>query len=230
MAIAADVSWDDDGSRREYDVANRRASTFHISLARDVIGDELVGSTWRERAGEAEAVDDEVREALDGQDRARALSLLMGAFGAPIYRYCHRMVGAELVDDVHQLTFVAAYESLDGFRGESSARAWLFAIARHRCLDALRRRRRRAGDDDERGEVASSVSAIDGRLGARDVLEKCFQLLEPRVRDAVILRYQEGYSYPEMAALCGEEPAALQMRVARALPLLRKCIANRSRR
>jgi RNA polymerase sigma-70 factor (ECF subfamily) len=154
----------------------------------------------------------------------------MREYGAAVYRYCHRMVGGQLADDVHQLTFVSAYESFDGLRQASSARAWLFGVARHRCLDALRRRRRRDRAVDEGSEPAADVSPIDRRLGARDVLEKCFHLLEPSVREAVILRYQEGYSYLEMSALCGEEPATLQMRVARALPLLRRCIENRTRR
>lgn len=180
----------------------------------------------------ADVVDGQIRRALARGDRSGALSLLMGAYGSQVYRYCHRMVGEALADDVHQTTFVAAYESFASFRGEANVRTWLYGIARHRCLDAIRRDRRskqREGPP-ETMDVAAPESGEDDRLGARDILEKCFQLLKPQVREAVILRYQDGYSYPEMAALCAEEPSALQMRVARALPILRKCIESRSQR
>jgi len=56
------------------------------------------------------------------------------------------------------------------------------------------------------------------------VLERCLGDLVPGARAAVLLRYQGGFSYPEMAAICHERPATLQARVARALPILRRCL------
>lgn len=167
--------------------------------------------------------------AVTAGNRERALLILMRSHGEAIHRFCRRMVGDALVDDVHQLTFVQAYEGLDGFRGDSSLRTWLYGIARYRCLDALRQQQRMASS---RGavDVGATEPHSDQALAARDVLELCLDKLKPKVREAVILRHAEGLSYPEMGAVCGEEPAALQVRVARALPLLRKCIEARSRR
>jgi DNA-directed RNA polymerase specialized sigma24 family protein len=59
---------------------------------------------------------------------------------------------------------------------------------------------------------------------SRQVLEKCLEGLATHTRLAVLLRYQQSFGYPEMAQLCGEKPATLQARVARAMPVLRRCL------
>src|SRR6266566_2192278 len=47
------------------------------------------------------------------------------------------------VDELVQDTFVRAFGSLDGFRGDSSFRTWLFTIERRLLLDRRRSERRR---------------------------------------------------------------------------------------
>lgn len=163
--------------------------------------------------------------ALDQGHPKEALSALMQGYGDAVYAFCHRMVGPALVDDVHQLTFVHAYESLSSFRRESSLRAWLFGIARHRCLDALRREKRRpvvAADPDHH---ATAHEPLTDRLANRQLLARCLGTLEAKSREAVVLRCEQGMSYGEMEKICAEKAPALQMRVARALVRLRKCIA-----
>ncbi len=172
--------------------------------------------------------------ALDRGDREGALTLLMEAFGVALYRYCRQMVvDPDLAADVHQLTFVQAFEGLGRFARGSSLRTWLFGIARHRCLDALkmgRRRRARFESTDEVPERPATDEAPEERLAARDLtraLERCLEELPLAVRTAVLLRYQEGLAYPDMASVCRDRPATLQARVARALPVLRRCIEQR---
>lgn len=172
----------------------------------------------------------EAAAALARGDRDTALAVLMRAYGGPVYRYCLQMVGdRDLADEVHQTTFVQAYEGLARFGGRSLLRTWLFGIARHRCLDALkvaRRRRVRFGDLAEAPERpmpgGSAEESLSGRSVAR-ALEECLRQLAPRVREAMLLRYQQGLSYPAIARLSGERPPTLQARVARALPVLRRC-------
>ena len=173
----------------------------------------------------------EVLRALDRADRDKALSLLMQGYGRPVYRYCRRMLAdAELTDDVHQLVFVQAYEGLRSFGRRSSLRTWLFGIAHNRCLDALkigRRRQRRFSLTDELPETPEPAATVEEKLTERSRawgLSRCLQALAPRIREAVLLRYQQEITYEEMARLTGERPATLQARVARALPVLRRCL------
>lgn len=129
------------------------------------------------------------------------------------------------------MTFVQAHESLPRFSGRSTLRTWLFGIARHRCLDLLkvtRRRRQRFGVEiAETAEPSAPGGTVEERLADRSVaraLARCLGRLAPRVRDTLLLRFQQGLSYPEIARLGDEKAPALQIRVARALPLLRRCL------
>lgn len=172
--------------------------------------------------------------ALARGDRESALTLLMGAFGAALYRFCRQMVvDPDLAADVHQTTFVQAFEGFDRFQPGTSLKAWLFGIARHRCLDAVkieRRRRARFEVTDELPEVPVATPQADARLTARHralALAHCLGGLAPAIRTAVLLRFQNELSYVEMERVCRERPATLQARVARALPMLRRCLEQR---
>lgn len=159
---------------------------------------------------------------------------LMSAYGSQVLRYCHRMLGdAEQARDVRQVVFVQAYEGLAGFEGRSSLRSWLFAIARHRCLDAIKSSRRRQRREAEHGEgpsvgegSAGSASPTE-RWQVQQALLACLQALAPRVRSTVLLRCQDGLTFPELARMLGERPGTIQARVARATETLKRCLASR---
>jgi len=58
----------------------------------------------------------------------------------------------------------------------------------------------------------------DARL--YEALAACCGELGEHLRSAVLLRYQQGFTFEDMAEVCGEKPGTLQARVARALPKL----------
>lgn len=173
-------------------------------------------------------------QALSQGDRRAALVVLMKAYGTAIHRYCHKVLRSRpLAEDVHQLVFIQAFEDLDTFEGSSSFRPWLYAIANHRCLDALKAKRRWFSrfvlGQEPPEEMDPAPSGEDRALarGTSEALEGCLGKLKPHVRIAVVLRYQEGFSYEEMATICNERAATLQVRVARAMPVLRQCLENK---
>jgi RNA polymerase sigma factor (sigma-70 family) len=172
--------------------------------------------------------------ALDRGSSDEALAILMREYGTAVYRYCRQMMADDdLAQEVQQMTFVQAHEGLARFARRSSLRSWLFGIARHRCLDHLkmhRRRYKRFGPIEEAPDLPEPGGSAEDRLTERSVarvLESCLRGLAPRVRTAVLLRYQQGLSYPEIARLSNEKAPALQVRVARALPLLRRCLEEK---
>ena len=178
--------------------------------------------------------DERAVEALSCGDRRGALVFLMQEYGAAIHRYCHKVLRSRpLADDVHQLVFIQAFEDLDTFSGSNGFRPWLYAIANHRCLDALKANRRwfsRFVFGEEPPEEMDASPSAETQVAARDLpeaLEACLGKLKPHVRIAVVLRHQEGFSYEEMSRICRERPATLQARVARAMPLLRQCLENK---
>jgi RNA polymerase sigma factor (sigma-70 family) len=171
-----------------------------------------------------------VLAAVAGGDLQAALAQLMDLYGGSLYRYACRVMGdPDLAKDVLQTTFLQAYKDLLRFGGRSSLKVWLYGIARHRCLDALKARRRwflrflpLPDSDDFVAPDLPPGSREDAEL--KDVLARCLQALKPVVRTAVMLRFHDGFSYSEMAGICAEQPATLQARVARALPVLKRCL------
>ena len=190
------------------------------------------------RDAEAAALDAAVRAALDAGDARGAVALLAGGLGAPVLRYCRRLVGDDtLAEDVRQSVFVTVAERLAHLPRRSSLRAWVFAVAHNRCLDVLKSARRFDTRFALPGELPehladASPSAAD-RLDARAVhraLARALAAMAPPVRTALRLRYEEELSYEEMARICGERAGTLQARIARTLPLLRRCVDPASSR
>lgn len=184
----------------------------------------------KDRAADEAAIHD----ALAARDFRAAVTTLMKLYGQPVYRYCRQMLGdAARADDVHQQVFIEAYRDLPGFAGRSSLRTWVFGIARHRCLDALKSDRRWNDryKQDEPGDPPDAAPAAGARIDdARlvDALAQCIDTLAPATRMVVLLRYQEGFTFEQMADICRERAGTLQQRVARAMPVLRACIEQRT--
>jgi len=172
---------------------------------------------------------------VDCGDLAGAVRLLMTRYGTGMYRYCREALrDGALADDVHQQVFIEALRDLPRFQRRSTVRVWLFAIARHRVLDAAKKRRldKACVDDCVAIEVAdpapSPAEALDdARL--HQALAAAVAELPADVRSALLLRYQQGFSFAEMATICGEQASTLSARVKRALPVLRRKIEVRLR-
>jgi RNA polymerase sigma-70 factor (ECF subfamily) len=166
-------------------------------------------------------------------DRPGALTVLMDGYGNHLFAFCYGVVRCQFTaNDVLQTTFVQAYQEL-GTISCHSFRPWLFKIAHNRCLDALKADKRRNTRISLPGELpeepdqglSSEERLIADSLAAH--LEECLGKLEPAARMAILLKYQEDFTYKEMARICHEEPATLHARVKRALPALRRCLLSK---
>jgi RNA polymerase sigma-70 factor (ECF subfamily) len=188
----------------------------------------MVRSTEMARSSAIEVLPECERQAfaaLDARDRDRALTILMSMYGKEMYRYCSHVLGdTETARDTLQVVFVNAYEKLSGFEGRSSLRTWLFRIAYCRCIDALRAKKRserclQAVKDSSPPDEEDPL--MDEQLHRRRVLKKCLQELDTDVRMAVLLRHQQGMSFPQIAEIAMENPRTLERRVQRALDTIR---------
>jgi RNA polymerase sigma-70 factor (ECF subfamily) len=61
-----------------------------------------------------------------------------------------------------------------------------------------------------------------------EALLTCLEELREEVRTVLLLRFQQGFTFEELAVVCRERPGTLQAKVTRALPMLRACIENRT--
>ena len=140
-----------------------------------------------------------------------------------------------------QRVFFEALRDFEQFRGEASRRTWLFGIASHRCLDILRAQRRRASSEriepteasNDRQGVADHEAAERGpfeqlnRAQLLEALEDCLASLSPETRATVLLRFWTELTHEQLTAHLGSTAEALQMRISRAMPVLRQCLERK---
>src|SRR5262245_55817844 len=174
--------------------------------------------------------DVDIRVALRANDMRRALTLMMNRYGDEVYRYAYAQThNQHLAEEVRQQVFVEVYRDLTSFAGRASFRAWVFGVARHRCLDVTKKHRRwtdrfkNEPPADEEPDDHEPERELDRSRLAR-ILAICLAKLAPAARDAVVLRYHQELSYDEASAIAGDHAGTLQQRVARALPALRRCV------
>jgi len=179
--------------------------------------------------------DDDVTGYIERGELRTALHHLMKRHRPRVYHYCSTALrDPDLADDVCQQIFIQAFRDLSRFHGRSKIRIWLFGIARHRILDAAKARRRRlahvqGGLDEDAPDVRPSPAESLDERRRRAALARSLERLDHRARRALVLRYQEGLTFEEMAAVCREKPGTLAARVARALPVLRAELESRQR-
>ena len=169
--------------------------------------------------------------ALKEQAYEKAVTILMKTYGDDIFRFCQSMLNNKAdAQDVLQVVFIQAYQGLEKFHGNSNFRTWLYSITRNRCLDHLKKGRRllkRVDFVDELPEPTLQVHQ-DQRDQQdpfiNEILRHCLGELSNSARTAILLRFQSEHSYEEAALVVQEKAGTLQARVARALPVLRRCV------
>jgi RNA polymerase sigma-70 factor, ECF subfamily len=158
--------------------------------------------------------------------------------------HCYRLLGSfEESEDLVQETFLRAWRRRGTFKGRSTFRAWLYAIATNACLDALARRRRvpspregsrplaevtwlRPYPDQLLEGVAPDEERPDEAAVAKETIELAFiaaiQLLPPRQRVALIARDVLGWSAAETADLLEVSVAAVNSALQRARATMKR--------
>lgn len=113
-------------------------------------------------------------------------------------------------EDATQEVFVRAYRALDRYDAAQPFAAWVLGIARHHCIDLLRRGRSSEPHfGDEAQELAAAQSAqvegVDVLVDAERASEvrAAIASLPEKYRLPIVLAYYNESSYDEIAASLG---------------------------
>ena len=135
-----------------------------------------------------------------------------------------RVAGPEEAFDLTAETFAAALASVPRFEpGPEPARAWLFAIARHKLSEGLRSSRIQ---DEARRALAMQPIELDDEgieiieTAARFAVVELLDTLAPEQRDAIEARHLEERDYAEIAAELRCSESVVRKRVSRGLAAL----------
>jgi RNA polymerase sigma-70 factor, ECF subfamily len=157
----------------------------------------------------------------------RAATLLVERHASAVARFVTSIGARDDVEEVVQDTFVRAFASLDGFRGESSLRTWLFTIARRLVLDRRRAARRRGEQVEvQENDVATEYDSLDGVVAdeTQRRLQAALAKLSPTQREVFVLRVSEGMSYAEIAETVGTTEGAARVHYHNAMRTIKELL------
>ena len=119
-------------------------------------------------------------------------------------------------DDLVQETLMKAWHHQLSFEAGTNIRAWLYTILRNEFYSQMRKRRREIEDAD--GEYSNKVAINGGQESYLDMADLRFALakLPDDQREAIILVGASGFSYQEVAKICGVAIGTVKSRVSRA--------------
>jgi RNA polymerase sigma-70 factor (ECF subfamily) len=147
-----------------------------------------------------------------------AFPVLVRRYERELYGYLKRYVGrTDLAEDVFQNTFLAIFRKIKYYEPGRAAKPWLYTIATHQAIDAMRRRGRRPdlfvqeaavtdgrGDDDggmldrNPGRMPDPAEQAADREQADDVRDAVDALPE-LFKQVILLAYFQGLKYQDVA-------------------------------
>ncbi len=143
-----------------------------------------------------------------------------------VYRYAYHMLGdPDDADDVKQDTFLKAYRTLPGFRGECSLLTWLLKVAGNLCRDRHKTRTRRgeiallpemAAELPDMSDLGGDPARLLERKDLHQSLYRVLAALPEGQKELIVLRDVQGLSYQQIADVLNCSVASVKLRLFRA--------------
>jgi RNA polymerase sigma-70 factor (ECF subfamily) len=168
-----------------------------------------------------------------GRGDTTAATEFIRATQRDVMRFLAPLTSPAEVEDLTQETYLRALRSLPQFAGRSSARTWLFAIARRVAADHVRlatRRPRVAAVPDWQATAEAAGAAGTSGFDEQYALTDLLAALAADRREAFVATQVLGLSYAEAAEVCDCPVGTIRSRVARAREDLVAALDERARR
>lgn len=139
-----------------------------------------------------------------------------------IYRYCFSIMRSkEDAEDAVQNAFLKAWKKRSALTKVSSAKAWMYSIARNTCIDKKRWW--------NRWKLSFTQADVEVPAGPQPeslshTLKALINNLPHKQREVFILRHWHGFSTSEAAELLGIQPGTVKSHLKRAVDSLKKSI------
>src|SRR4051794_14917732 len=116
--------------------------------------------------------------------------------------FCRHMLGSSHdAEEAVQQSLTVAYSDLSSGERPTALKPWLYGIARHRCLEMLRKRRNQVDAEASREAVSAALTEeVERRSELREMLTGVSRLPEPQ-RTALVLFGLCGHPQADVAAV-----------------------------
>ena len=180
------------------------------------------------QSGQAPSDDVALVAAVLRKDR-KATAEFVNTYTDAVYSFIGRRLspGVDLVEDLVQEVFIAAWENLNSFRGVSPLRVWLVGIARPKVEDYYRGLLQSAQPlepsvAEELPAVEFDLAAIADRERTEQRARQVIEELPEHYAAALKWRYWEKRSARQMAEVTGRSEKAIERLLARAREQFRR--------
>lgn len=164
-----------------------------------------------------------------------AFGVLVRRYQGELYGYLCRYTGDRtLAEDVFQNTFLQVFTKIGQYEQGRPVRPWLYTIATHQAIDALRRAGRNQALSLEQGredgggdDLTRLFELVDSRQAGpleqaeeeerRQLVRASVDRLPDFLRQVVILAYYQGLKYMEIAEIMGIPVGTVKSRLHAAL-------------
>ncbi len=139
----------------------------------------------------------------------------MRQYSEPLYWQIRRMVEShDDANDILQNTFLKAWQSVEGFRGDAKLSTWLYKIALNESITFLSKERKRLSLslDDEESHLVNLIESdeyVDGDALALK-LRKAVAALPEKQRLVFNMKYYDEMKYEQMSEILGTSVGALK--------------------
>jgi RNA polymerase sigma-70 factor, ECF subfamily len=156
------------------------------------------------------------REGSDGP----AFVAIVERYRQRVWSVCYRLMGDEHdASDAAQEVFVRLFVNRGKFEGRSKYSTWVHGVALRTCLSIRRGRGRRQKHERTVSDETASAEATarpEPPAGLSLDLTQILDTLDEDDRALLLLKYAEGYSHEELAAIFEISVSACKMRISRA--------------
>jgi RNA polymerase sigma-70 factor (ECF subfamily) len=156
-----------------------------------------------------------------------ALAELYDSYGQRLYALAHRLTGSSSdAEDVVQDVFIGLPEALRHYSERDRADAWLKRVTARVALSRLRSEARRREISFDSAPQMSSRQENSGLTSA--LLEEALNTIPHSLRQVFLMKEADGYSHAEIADMLGITVGASQVRLHRAVSLLRERMSTKT--
>ncbi|MCX6132778.1 MAG: RNA polymerase sigma factor [Ignavibacteriales bacterium] len=161
---------------------------------------------------------------------SRAFTAIHDKYRRRLLAYCYRLLQDRVTaEDVVQVSFQKAYESLGTLDKPELFFYWLFSIARNEVYGHIRKTRRNGTphsieeEDDIWTEETPHEQLV--RKETTEIVELFLNQLKVEYREVLVLRQYDKLSYAEIAAITGDTVSSVESRLFKARKALAKKLA-----
>jgi RNA polymerase sigma-70 factor (ECF subfamily) len=151
-------------------------------------------------------------------------ALLVEKYKSPIYNLAYRMTGnPEDAADLTQETFIRAYLYLWRYDARKKFFSWLYTISLNIIKNHLRKNKRyKSAEEINTSSMADNNSSPEVKIIEAQEVNSGLSRLDHEQRAFLILKYQQGLSFEEIAEITGKTLSAVKMNIYRGLEKLKE--------